>query len=341
MSYYLSELVPTSGLLVDYPLADVTAAGLIATVTDYSGNSRTLSATAAAPDRPAYELDSLNGHPSIEFAGEAPLLYNSTFGLPKHIFMVAKYDLAANFGGTYRGLLSDTGSVTVLVGDNAASSTKFTNLAIGGDFSYKKSQTSHAESAQEAPFTNFELLELSFSTGFSLTTLQLGQQLGLTGRRWYGRIPDLKMYSAVLTGADLRKLRLYYDLKFHLFALNSTTLYFPDPTTTGIKWARYKKIAKDWTAVTVDHTYDDEGKSFNTSTNTPPTFWEIGFTGMTSAQIDIFDAFNDAARRDRTFSLIDKAGVTQTGVRIVNYERDHDAHKSWSHNCQFTLAKFP
>lgn len=339
-SYYLSNLVPTTSLIADYSLADVTAAGNVTVVTDFTGNSYSLGDTVGS--NPNYELDRLNGYPAIEFSGEAPLLWAGAVQ-PKHVFIVALYDLAANFGGTYRGLLSSPTGENVLVGDSGASSTKFYNNAFGGDFAYVKSGTSYAEAAQEAPFTNFELLEASRSAGFTLDGIQLGQQAAFTGRRWYGGVAEMKLYSAVLSAAIVRQIRLYYDLKFHLFALNGSTLYFPDPTTIstlGLRWSRFKEEPRDWNAVTVDHTYDDEGKSFNTSTPTPPTFWEIGFTGLTYEQKQIFDAFNNAARRDRTFSLIDKWGETHTGVRIVDYQRDHDGHKSWKHWCMFRLGKF-
>lgn len=340
-AYYLSELVPTSGLLADYSLADVTAAGDVTAVTDFTGNGYLLGDTIGS--NPNYELDRLNGYPAIEFSAEAPLLWAGAVG-PKHVFIVAKYDLAANFGGTFRGLLSSPAGENVLVGSDGASSTKFYNNAFGGDFAYVKSGVSYAEAAQEAPFTNFELIEASRSAAFTLDGIQLGQQAAFTGRRWYGGVAEMKLYSSVLSAAVVRQIRLYYDLKFHLFALNGSTLYFPDPTTistTGLRWSRFDDEPRRWEDVTISHEYDDGGHSFNTSTNDPPRTWEIGFSGLTKAQGDIFDAFNDAARRDRTFSLIDKYGVTNTGLRIQSYNRTHDAHKSWTKEVLFKLVKYP
>lgn len=342
--YDLSELVPTSGLLADYPLDEITSDDPVATVTDYSGNSRTLSANNDVPVIPAeqtVELDVLNGRPAISHSGDAPL--KATGGMnAKHIFMVAKYDLAANFGGTYRGLISDDTSITALVGDNGASSTKFTNLGFGGSYTYTKSQTAYAESNQQAPFSNFELLEITHSTGFSLANLQIGQQTNNTGRRWRGRWTDLKLYSAILTGTNLRKLRLYYDLKFQLFLTSGTTLEFPYPDLTGIYYEHFNDKPQDWPEITDSYTYEDGGRTFNRRSDSTTREWDLRFMrGLSKAQTDIFDAFWDAVGIDRTFSFTDKYGTEWENVRVKNYSRAHEGHRSWDRQAAFTLVKYP
>lgn len=342
-AYFLSELVPTSGLMADYPLDEIVTAGHVPSVIDYSGNGRTLIASndiVLDPPEQTIELNSINGHPSINHTGDAPLDCSGAFNA-KHVFILAKYDLAANFGGSYRGLISDNNAITVLVGDNAASSTTFTNIGFGGNYAYKKSQTAFAEANQQAPFTNFELLETILTSGFSLQSLRVGQQTTNTARRWRGRWADLKLYSSVLSGNDLRKLRLYYDLKFQLWLTAITTLEFPDPTLTGINWRRFKRAPLDWDSVSDSFEFEDGGRTFNERTDTPPIEWEVGFEGLTRAQLDIFDEFNRAARRSRSFSFVDKFGDTHTGVRIGSYSSDHDDYKSWRHNCSFRLIKYP
>lgn len=328
--------------MADYPLDEVTTA-TVEQVTDYSGNSRTLVANNDVPVSPAAQtvtLNSINGRPAINHSGDAPLTCSGSMNA-KHIFMLAKYDLAANFGGTYRGLIGDNNAVSVLVGSNAASSTKFVDFGWGGSYTYRKSQVAYAEASQEAPFSNFELLEAILTSGFSLTNLQVGQQTNNTGRRWRGRWADLKLYSAVLSGNDLRKIRLYYDLRYLLWLTAGTTLEFPDPTLTGIKWRRFKELPLNWDDMTDTYEFEDGGRTFNDRTDTPPIEWEIGFQGLTRAQLDIFDEFNRAARRSRSFSLVDKWGETHTGVRIKSYNSDHDDYRSWRHECFFRLCKYP
>lgn len=338
MSYYLSELVPTSGLIADYPLDDVVAAGDAALLEDYSTNNRDLDQGTAPKDQ--FELDVLNGKPGILMSGNNSLGYTGSITV-KDMFVVCKYTLAADFGGLYRGLVTGDTSGILLRGDSGASSTKFYNNATGTS-TYRKSGVTYAAAAQEAPFTNFELVQYTDTAGVALDGISYGSDRpGFGGDQWRGYSLDLKLYSTVKTEAERRRLNLYYDLKYELFNLNSTTLYFPDPTTTDIGWARFKELPTDWDSVTISHEYEDGGRSFNEISDTPTTTWEIGFTGLSYAQLEIFEAFNKAARRSRSFSLIDKYGVTQTGVRIMRYESDHDAHKSWSNNCSFILAKYP
>lgn len=341
--YLLSELVPTSGLLADYPLEEITSGTTVEQVTDYSGNGRHLLANNDTPTSPATQtitLDSINGRAAINHSGDAPLTSSGAMNA-KHILMLAKYDLAANFGGTYRGLISDNNAISVLVGSNAASSTKFVDFGWGANYTYRKNRTAYAEAAQEAPFSNFEVVEAILTTGFSLTSLQVGQQTNQTARRWRGRWGDLKLYSSVLSGNELRRIRLYYDLRYYLWLIAGTTLEFPDPTLTGIPWNHVKKFPVDWDGVTDTWEYEDGGRDFNERTDTPLTEWEVTFTGLSRAQLDIFDEFNKAVRRSRTFSFIDNYGVTHTGVRIRSYESGHDGNVSWINNCTFRLVKYP
>lgn len=336
---YLSALIPTTDLIAYYALEEITADDYVGSLTDSSGNARTLTATAAAPDRPSGLTNSLNGQPLMLFASCSPLLNTTSPPVVKDIYVLAKYTLAANFGGAYRGLISGETAGDALTGDSAGSSTKFTNFGTGTS-TYYKSQTAYAAAAQEAPFTNFELIRLSDTAGMTFDGIQIGNQRAFA-RKWHGYVGDIVLYSSVQSTANARRLALYYDLKFGLWRINSTTLYFPDPTTTGIDWARFDDEPKPWDGVTVSHEYDDGGRSFNTITDTPARFWEIGFTGLSPEEAEIFDAFNDAARRDRTFSLIDKYGDTQTGLRIASYSRGHEGHKSWSKSATFRLVKYP
>lgn len=119
-----------------------------------------------------------------------------------------------------------------------------------------------------------------------------------------------------------------------------TELYFPSPTRSGIYWRHFKQNDIKYEDITDVITYEDEGKDFNERTDTPPIIFDIDYTGLTTAQRQVFDDFNDDAKRSRTFSLIDKFGVTWTGLRIVSYEGSHEDHKSWVHAAVFRLCKY-
>ena len=335
---FLEALIPTTDLIAWYALEDVTAARL-ASLADSSGNSRTLAATAADPDRPLGVLNAVNGYPVVRFDDVSPLVYTTTPPTVKDLFILAKYTLAANFGGSYRGLVSGETAGDALTGSNAASSTLFVDNGTGTSF-YYKSQTAYAAAAMAAPFSQYELLRYGDTAGIAFDGIQLGNQKNLT-RRWRGDVGDVLIYSSVQSAANARRIALYYDLKYHLWLTNSTTLYFPDPATTGIDWARFDDEPEKWGDVTVTHEYYDGGRSFNVLTDTPPQFWEIGYTGLTPEEAEVFDAFWSAARLNRTFSLIDKYGTTQTGVRIAEYSRSHKEHRSWDKEVTFRLVKYP
>ena len=74
---FLEALIPTTDLIAWYALEDVTAARL-ASLADSSGNSRTLAATAADPDRPLGVLNAVNGYPVVRFDDVSPLVYKTT-----------------------------------------------------------------------------------------------------------------------------------------------------------------------------------------------------------------------------------------------------------------------
>lgn len=342
--FLLSELIPTASLVAAYPCVDVTAAVRLASVADYSGTGKTLSAVGTSTDRPLGELNSLNGRPSVVHAGEKPLLYAPSVSV-KEVWIMCKYDLAANFGSTYRGLVSGETAGDALTGDGSGTSTKFFDLS--ESLAYK-SQVSYASGAFEAPFSKFEVVRTGNSVDLGFDGLQVGQQkdfdgvlhAGATARRWRGRWMGLFVFSSLLSANEARAMNLYYDLVYQQWRYAGTTLEFPEPNITGIRYHHYEEVPVDWDGVTDDYEYEDGGKDFNVRTSSPTQRWEIEFTPLTYAQLQIFKEFNRVARRDRTFSFTDKYGVTWSNVRIESYKQNHDAHKSWRNTANFTLAQY-
>lgn len=334
---YLHELVPTSGLAAWYPLDNDPVGNN--SITDESGVSGDLGSLGLS--FPPITADQINGRKAVVGDGTsyADAWQRSVTLSLKDVFIIGK--VAASPFGTFPGLFTGilAGSAATLVGNSA--DTKWLSNAGGSpNYDYYKSGTSYGDTNRLAPFSYFEQMRLKYATGWSQVGLSFGHDREATTRQFNGSWCDVMLYTSVKTDAEAARLKLYSDLKFGLWLLNGTTLTFPSPSITDIYWARFKEQPTDWDGVTVDNTYDDEGKSFNTVTDTPPTFWEIGYTGLSYSQAQIFDAFNNAARRDRTFSMVDKWGVTQTGLRIVRYDRNHREHKSQDHTVSFTLAKY-
>lgn len=337
---YLHALLPTAQLWAWYPLNDIISAGFEDSIKDQSGNDRDLGGLNPSPDVPLSILDALNGYPAITHDGAtAPLEYIEAVGL-RHIFIVCKSNTGATFDA-FRGLISDTSTAAVLLGDSGQS--KFFNLTLG--IGYNKSQTAHTESAQAAPMTNYELLEISSGGGLALTGLQIGRDRATAGREWKGEWADILCYTTVKANYDLARIRMYYDLKFGLWSLNNTTLVFPNAWIMNIHgtnyYSEYKYLGRDWEAVTLEHTYTDGGKSFNEVNTIAPQRWKLTMTGISAAQADVYDAFKDQARLANTFNFTDKTGKVHTGVQIEDYNRDHRGHLSNHATCTFTLIKYP
>lgn len=340
MAIYLTELVPKTGLAAWYPLDNDGAQGV--TIDDESGNGRDL--TGDAFDAPPVVLDQINGRKAVVGDGTSYIvsrIYSGSLSL-KNVFIIAKVDDVTTFPATYRGLFTgvDVTNQAIFVG--TPSTTRFLSTAEGAPaYDYFKSGTAYANTARTAPFNYFEQLRMYQASGITFDGINMNRDREDTARQFNGKWCDAMFYTGTLTDAQLASLKLYGDLKFGLWLLNGTTLTYPNPDITGINWARFKAFPKSWGDVTDSWTYEDDGRDFNRRTDTVAKRWEIGYTGLTFAQMEIFDAFNDAVGIDRTFSFTDKWDEVHTGVRIESYSSNHDAHKSWSNTVDLTLVKHP
>jgi hypothetical protein len=103
-------------------------------------------------------------------------------------------------------------------------------------------------------------------------------------------------------------------------------------------------MPNDWKAVTDSLEYADGGKDFNEVSSVAPRRWryELIVPGATHTAaklvFDQYDAFFDIVRFSQPFIFTDKYGTAWSDVRIEEYERTHDAHKSWIVFVRFTLV---
>ena len=344
MAEYLEALIPTDALVAWYPLNDVTSAGNVTTVTDYSGNGRDLEDTGAS--NPNYVLDGLGGRPYILFSGEAPLVDSApSVYTAKTVAVLAAYTGGTTFGAgatDYNGLISYNSTSSndpILVGDDGTTQwydfTQPTPYYLNGTF--------YADASMEAAITTPGVMQISYATGWPFDAsnyLGIGKDRNFANRTWTGPIYEVMLFNKVLSTQERLGVDLYFALKFDLLAEIGQTINFPGPTVSGIDWARYREVPRDWSTVTITHTYEDESKTFSDTSDTPPQFWEVGFTGLTKEEAEIFDAFWEAARLKNTFNFTDSNGTLHTGVRCASYDRDHDANKSWSNSVNFRLVKY-
>ena len=118
---------------------------------------------------------------------------------------------------------------------------------------------------------------------------------------------------------------------------------FPS-TPAGAIVQHWDAMPMDWRAVTDEYEYEDGGKDFNERSSVAPRRWRIeyvcpaGTHAAAKAIFDQFDAFFNVVRFTQVFTFTDKYGTAWSNVRIEEYERTHDAHKSWIVYVRFTLV---
>lgn len=105
----------------------------------------------------------------------------------------------------------------------------------------------------------------------------------------------------------------------------------------------YDKPVKDWEKVTSKHEYQDGGKSFNSSNDDAPQYFEWEFRGLSAAEAAVFDAhFNSARGELFDFPFTDKDGTFyDTGTRYLKYDGSHADHKSNMKWRRVTLVRYP
>jgi hypothetical protein len=193
-----------------------------------------------------------------------------------------------------------------------------------------------------APMNEWGAVRISRSPGFDFGNLSdrltLGDQYDGTGDNWLGDVAEIMFFSSPLTSTERKQVKFYNQLKWGL--LGMSTVNFPDPTITGIDYARYYEVPADYSEVTYTNDYEDGGRSFNQS-GTPPKRWEIEFTGLDPDEAEIFDIFHDLVKMVGTFDFTDPASVTYSDVRVESYERNHTGHRSWINTVRFTLTQYP
>lgn len=334
-----SGIVDRSGMAFWHSVVSAETGNSI--VYDYSGNNRHASTAGDTVDspvnNPAVVGDAINGEPAIYFDGTDTPLKAPAFTMTLYqIFILAKFDGAAFTG--YNGIFS-TAALPILFGNNTGSTVFFDNNYFeASGYIYRKNGTVYAEENLAAPMNEFALLELTFPTGFPVTTgIQYGRDRDFTARRWLGWFVDAMGFTSLRTDSQLARIRQYYRTKYDLADM---PLAFPDAVNIQKNYARFYDKPLEWDEATKSHKYQDGGQSFNETGTVPPRRWEVIFNA-TTAQKTVFDAFNNAARRSRPFTFTDKFGTTWSDVYIQNYNRNHEGHKSWRHSVKFDLVKYP
>jgi hypothetical protein len=121
---------------------------------------------------------------------------------------------------------------------------------------------------------------------------------------------------------------------------------FPSFTFSGIRPSREQESAPDWGKITDEFEFEDGGKTFNEVADVAPIRWEYEVTlpamSATAARdaAAIYHDFYNTVRKSQPFNFTDKYGTVWTGVHVEEYERTHDAHRSWVVKVAFRLVSF-
>lgn len=350
----LTQLITRqSGLQAWYSLDTETAGGVSGSATvidDVSGNARDLTAIVPAIDVPQFVINSLNGRGAVVHDDETDILQFTGAMSVRDVFVVGKIDDTPDFGDPFRGFITGLTTTTdnaLLIG--VGSTTRFLSIASGAaNMGYLLDDVLQADGTRTAPFDAFRRMRLSTSgTAMNIDGIQFGRDRLDVARLFKGKWADAMFWNPQRTAGEARAIALYYDLKFNLWRTNGTTLNFPDPDMTGIKYRRFYEHPKKWDNVILSHEYADEGRSFNRITDTPTVEWTVEFDcvshthALAKTQYEIFDSFWDAVGIDRAFSFTDKYGTTHTNIRVKDYSRSHSKHKSWQNEVEFRLCKYP
>lgn len=184
-------------------------------VFDYSGYNRHISCSAGNSAILTPEV--IGGQPGWYFNGSRdPLAFAGNL-LVKHLFIVASYQDATFPAGDdgYKGLVSGKTAGDILTG-NAGSDTFFDY----GHTTYRKADVIFAANNQKAPmFNQISVIEVINNTGISLDGIHIGQQRGLTARKWKGYFIENLMYSDVKNDNQRLNIYRYFALRYHLWRL--------------------------------------------------------------------------------------------------------------------------
>lgn len=228
------RIVPMADLAI-WAALDDKMSGAANSVTDFSGNSRTLTTTANAA---VIKADVLNGNSGVYFNSSNPLIYSGAVNL-KHIFILASLENAA-FSG-FEGLLTGATGAPVLVGGSAGT-TNFSNFLTGAGYQYRIAGVLKEETAQSAPVGGTTaLIEVRVNAGFNFDAVQIGQDRADTTRRWKGYFYELLGYSALKDDYATDEIYQYFAQKFHVWQRSESGLnVFPFPSENN----RAKEIGR-------------------------------------------------------------------------------------------------
>lgn len=212
-----TNLVPLAGLEAWHDAGQITGVangGAVSSVPDSSGKGRTLTVSA---NKPTLNTNAINSNPSVVFSGSNnPLRYASSF-TAKHFFVVAGY-ANATFHSLYPGLLSDTASLAVLIGDPGQSRFWDVTGQYGSAPTYRKRDVPIAFSAATASMSGvISIFEVEMVSSFTMGGIDVGRYIDLAGYDWVGPWCEHFIYSRSLTEYERIMMYQYFAMRYWIW----------------------------------------------------------------------------------------------------------------------------
>lgn len=106
----------------------------------------------------------------------------------------------------------------------------------------------------------------------------------------------------------------------------------------------YREFEPVWEDARAEHKYQDTGRSFNELTDSPERAWEMHYAPMArDTEAESYRVFNNAYRRTRYFSFVNKKGETFTNCLIKSFEIEYPlgANRSDVQRVKIIIVKYP
>ncbi|MBS1793345.1 MAG: hypothetical protein JSS81_05795 [Acidobacteria bacterium] len=183
-------------LFCEANLMTQTNGSTVSSFTDQSVNNRHLT---AASSQPTFQTGVINSKPVIRNTGsQNPLVNNSTFTF-RCGWILAKYN-GSSFPD-YKGLLTDTISQGILVGNNTG--TNFFDF-LTDFYEFRTNDRIYPASAAPAPMNAFNLIFFRFWRNITVSGIQLFQDRTFTTRKWAGDVALLILASRNFSEQEIR-----------------------------------------------------------------------------------------------------------------------------------------
>ena len=196
--------IPTTGLSGWWDASELTGANgsRVTTWPDKSGNGRNM---IAATIGPVLTTNGLNGKNVTTHESTVDNTLFASAANHAHLFVVAKYD-GATFA-SYNGLLTDTASLAILIGQGAS-----TSWYAAGTMDYHKDGVAYGD-PRPAPMNQWAVMSVS-NAAWGSFALAVGKDRTQINRWWKGGVAEVIAYNRVLSTIERQQVESYLAAKW-------------------------------------------------------------------------------------------------------------------------------